>query len=111
MDSKEEFEIVHGGARGVDFLGDKYAKKELRFKLGNGIRKFPAQWSVYGKGAGMVRNKEMAEYATHLIAFWDGKSRGTKLMIDLAEEFELRVKVQNFTNNANENGQTLNLDN
>lgn len=70
-------EIVSGCARGVDLLGEKYAK------LNNlSIKKFPANWNEYGKLAGPIRNRQMAEYADSLIAIWDGKSKGTKNMID-----------------------------
>ena len=42
------------------------------------IAEFPADWEKHGRGAGFVRNKQMAEYATHLLAFWDGKSKGNR---------------------------------
>ncbi len=71
--------IVSGMAKGVDKLGEKYAKEN-----DIPIKQFPANWEEYGRTAGPIRNREMAEYATHLIAFWDGKSKGTKNMIDLA---------------------------
>jgi len=47
-----------------------------------------------GKAAGFIRNAEMAEYADALIAFWDGRSKGTKHMIDLAKKHGLKVKIQ-----------------
>lgn len=74
-------ELVCGGAQGVDLLGKKYAEKH-----GIPVKMFPADWDTHGKAAGYLRNKEMAEYATHLIAIWDGESRGTKMMIDLAKK-------------------------
>ncbi len=84
----ENIEIVSGGARGADYLGEKYASEnKLKLKI------FPADWIKYGRGAGFVRNKQMAEYADALIAFWDGKSSGTKMMIELAKEMNLKVKV------------------
>tara|TARA_Y100000592_G_C5284360_1_gene227777 strand:- start:66 stop:425 length:360 start_codon:yes stop_codon:yes gene_type:complete len=83
-----DVEIVSGGARGADKFGEDFAKT---FNLP--LRVFPADWDRYGKSAGYRRNAEMAEYATHLIAFWDGSSRGTKHMIDLADQKELKVKV------------------
>ncbi|WP_197026348.1 hypothetical protein [Polaribacter sp. Hel_I_88] len=55
--------------------------------------RFPAEWNKFGKAAGPVRNKEMAIYADALIAFWDGKSRGTKNMIQLAKQNGLLLKV------------------
>jgi hypothetical protein len=42
---------------------------------------FPADWNKFGKSAGHVRNQAMADYADILLAFWDGKSTGTKSMI------------------------------
>ena len=80
--------IVSGGARGADLLGENYAK-ERNYKL---VR-FPAAWSTYGKSAGVLRNAEMAKYADSLIAFWDGKSKGTSSMINLAEKEGLKVYV------------------
>ena len=59
--------------------------------------KFPADWKTYGKTAGPIRNKQMAEFASQqtgmLIAFWDGKSRGTGSMIRLAKEYGLEVHI------------------
>ena len=43
-------------------------------------------WNVYGKSAGYRRNVEMGLYGDALIAFWDGFSKGTRLMIDIAKE-------------------------
>lgn len=87
-------EIVPDGARGADKLGEKFAK---RFNYP--LKVFPANWDKYGKRAGYLRNKEMAEYASPdgmLIAFWDGKSRGTRLMIDLANKYNLEIHVINY---------------
>lgn len=85
---KNEIEIVSGTANGADKLGERYAKEK-----GYPIKQFPANWDKYGKSAGYKRNEEMAKYADGLIAFWDGKSKGTKHMIDLAKQYELKVKV------------------
>ena len=86
-----EIEIVSGTANGADKLGEKYANEK-----GYKIKKFPADWDKYGKSAGYKRNEEMAKYADSLIAFWDGKSKGTKHMIDLAKRYSLNVKVVIF---------------
>jgi hypothetical protein len=83
-----EIEIVSGTARGADKLGEHYASLK-----GHSVAKFPADWDKHGKAAGYVRNKEMAEYADVLIAFWDGESRGTKHMIDLATAKDLKVHI------------------
>jgi len=85
---KTELEIVSGTAKGADTLGEKYA-------IANGfkIKRFPANWQQYGKKAGPLRNEKMAKYATHCVVFWDGVSRGTKSMINLAERHQLDLKV------------------
>lgn len=88
-------EIVCGKAKGADTLGKQFGK-EYGFK----IKYFPANWDLYGKSAGYRRNDEMAIYAKEdngiLIAFWDGKSKGTKHMIDLANKHGLRVFIINY---------------
>ena len=88
-----QFEIISGHARGADAGGEHFAKEyEIKLKI------FPADWDKYGKSAGYRRNAEMAKYAVEgkekgvigvLIAFWDGKSKGTKSMIDLAKRYGL----------------------
>lgn len=91
LQNQINIEIVSGGARGADTLGEKYAKeRNYRLKL------FPAAWSKFGRSAGVIRNAEMAKYATILIAFWDGKSRGTRSMINLAEKEGLKVYVHYY---------------
>jgi hypothetical protein len=74
-------EIVSGGARGVDRLGERIAKE---WNLP--VTKFIPGWDEFGKRAGYLRNAEMAKYADGLIAVWDGQSKGTKHMIDLMLE-------------------------
>lgn len=81
-------EVVSGKARGVDTLGERFAKE---FELP--IKEFPADWNKYGKSAGPIRNKEMASYAEACICVWDGKSKGTKNMIQLAEKYNLKLYV------------------
>lgn len=80
----KDVEIVCGMARGADTLGEK---------CGYDIKYFPAKWSLFGKSAGYKRNEQMAKYADMLIAFWDGKSRGTGHMIDLARKYNLIIHV------------------
>lgn len=82
-------EVVSGTADGVDRIGELWAKiHEIP------VRRFPAQWNTWGKSAGYLRNCEMADNADALIAIWDGKSRGTQNMIDIARRKGLRVHVQ-----------------
>jgi hypothetical protein len=81
-------EVVSGNAWGVDRLGEEYAKaSNLRLKV------FPADWVTFGRSAGPRRNKQMADYADALIAVWDGKSRGTKNMIETMERLGKPVYV------------------
>lgn len=101
---KSDIIIVEGGALGADRVGRNYAiDRGLAFKT------FDADWDnidvigavvrvnrkgkKYNAKAGHDRNQEMAEAATHLIAFWDGKSTGTKDMITRAEIMGLKIKV------------------
>ncbi|MGL5923783.1 DUF2493 domain-containing protein [Chroococcidiopsis sp.] len=73
-----DVEIVSGTARGADQLGERYAKEK-----GFPVKLYPAEWDMYGKSAGYIRNEKMAKYVSHAVIFWDGKSKGTKHMIDL----------------------------
>lgn len=84
----DDIEVVCGMARGADALGDLYASKK-----NYSVRYFPAEWEEYGKSAGYKRNEQMAQNADALVAFWDGKSRGTKHMIDIARRYNLKVRV------------------
>lgn len=85
---QKDIEIVSGTANGADRLGERYAKIK-KYQL----KQFPANWDKYGKSAGYKRNEEMAIYADCLIAFWDGESKGTKHMIDLANKQGLKVRI------------------
>lgn len=76
------------GQGGADLLGKKWA-----ILNGVPIKNFPADWDKYGKAAGPIRNAQMAEYADYLIAFWDGKSRGTKNMIETMINLGLHGEV------------------
>lgn len=57
------------------------------------IKRFPADWKAFGKSAGFIRNRLMAEYADALIAVWDGQSRGTQHMIATAKAVGIKVYV------------------
>jgi len=85
-------EVVCGGAKGADTLGRLWAKQN-----NIDVKMFPANWNKFGKSAGYKRNVEMAEYADALIALWDGKSRGTKHMIDIAKRQGLTVEIYKLT--------------
>ena len=91
LKDKLNVQIVSGTCYGADLLGEKYANKH---KLD--IKRFPADWNKYGKSAGYIRNKEMANYADACIVFWDGISRGTMHMINLAKDKGLKLEIVLF---------------
>jgi hypothetical protein len=70
-------ELVSGTAIGVDRLGEQWARTRSI-----PITEMSADWNQYGKRAGPARNKAMAEYADAAVIIWDGKSDGTRNMID-----------------------------
>ena len=85
---KDQIEIVSGTSAGADKLGEQYA-----ISNNLGLKRFPADWKKYNKKAGPIRNEEMAQYATHCVCFWDGKSKGTANMIELANQYNLVLRV------------------
>lgn len=80
--------VISGAARGVDQLGARWAKDHALPLL-----RMPAQWDTYGRSAGSRRNDAMAGVADALIAIWDGRSPGTRHMIETARRRGLRVFV------------------
>lgn len=87
----EQVSIVSGMARGADRLAVEFADRE-----NVQLHEFPAQWDTYGKAAGYRRNVDMANASQGLLAYWDGRSRGTKHMIDIARSKGLRVWVKEY---------------
>ena len=86
-----EVTIISGMAKGADTLGHRYAKSR-----NIEVIEMPAEWSKYGKSAGYKRNEEMARIATHCVCFWDGESRGTMHMINLAKQYELGLRIYKY---------------
>ncbi len=83
--------VLSGGALGADRLGERWARAN-----GVTLEKYPvsrADWEELGKRAGYVRNEKMAQNAEALIALWDGESKGTNHMIDIASKEGLVVFV------------------
>ncbi len=77
-----DVDIVSGGARGADEMGEMFSREVLEKEPDI----YPADWDRYGKSAGYIRNEEMACVCTHAVVFWDGKSKGTKNMLQLLAE-------------------------
>lgn len=87
----DEITVVCGQAKGVDTLGEQYAKEK-----GYTVSYYPADWKQYGKRAGYLRNEQMAQNADALAAFWNGESKGTKHMIDVAKRYGLKVRIKRY---------------
>ena len=85
-------EVVSGGARGVDRLGEKWAKEN-----GVAVKQFFPDWETHGKKAGFLRNADMIDYVENggcVIAIWDGVSRGTQHTIGLARKYKIPLFVK-----------------
>ena len=80
--------IVSGGAKGADTFAREFAiKKGIRL-----IEHLP-DYNKYGRAAPLVRNKLIIDDCDKVLAFWDGKSRGTKQTLDYAESKGKPVKI------------------
>jgi len=78
----EEVEVITGGARGADASGARWA---AAYRHESTVMQ--AEWDKYGKRAGYIRNVAMADYGPDAaIIFWDGESRGTKMMVGILTE-------------------------
>ena len=81
--------IIQGEAKGADACG-KLAAQVLGLKC----ESYPADWARHGRAAGPIRNKLMLDTGIDLVlAFWDGKSNGTRNMMSLARKADVEVKV------------------
>ena len=80
--------IVSGGAKGADTLAERYARE-----IDVDCIVFKPDWKRYGRAAGPKRNKQLVEASDLIIAFWDGKSRGTKHMINTMKNLDGQVRV------------------
>lgn len=84
-------EIISGGARGVDTSARNYARS-------NGIKltEFLPEYETYGRSAPLKRNLTIIENADLVMAFWDGKSRGTKFVIDNCNRRKIPLVIHNM---------------
>ena len=85
-------EIVSGGARGIDACAKNYA-------LSHGLKltEFLPEYGKYGRGAPLRRNITIIEYADLVLAFWDGRSRGTKFVIDNCKKRNIPVVIHQLS--------------
>lgn len=88
--SREPTMILSGAHwEGVDVCGERWATNR-----GLPLSRYPARWRVNGrrdKGAGVKRNRQMAELADALILIWTGDSRGSRNMKHEAESRGLEI--------------------
>ena len=92
LKNKGEVEIIVGGAKGADTLGEMYANmRDIP------VRKFLPDWSKYGKAAGRRRNEVMGLEADACVCFWDGSSAGTAYMIQVAQRNALILHIVEHT--------------
>jgi len=82
--------IISGGARGADSLARRYAEE-------NGITftEYKPDWKL-GRGAGIIRNRQIVTDCDVLIAFWDGRSRGTISSIEIAHKQRKTVHIVSY---------------
>lgn len=84
-------DIVSGGARGADRLGERFAKE-----FHENLIVFKADWDKYGKRAGFIRNVDIIKTCDKCVCFWDGDSNGTKHDIDLCKEMDKPCLICKF---------------
>lgn len=81
-------EIISGGAKGVDTSAREYAERR-----GVPLTEFFPDYRRYGKAAPLQRNIAILNRADMVLAFWDGKSRGTKFVIDECAKRGVSVQI------------------
>ena len=85
---EETTEIISGGARGVDACAREYALRH-----GLKLTEYLPEYSRYGRGAPLKRDITIIINADLVLAFWDGRSRGTKYVIDSCKKRNIPIKI------------------
>jgi len=83
--------LISGGAKGADQMAEEYAVLN-----GITVEQHKPDYKKYGRAAPIVRNKDMVELSDSVIAFWDGKSKGTKSTIDYSKKLNKIIKIVIF---------------
>lgn len=84
--------ILSGHAKGADQLGERWCRENLiAYQVWR-----PEYRDEHDREAPLRRNSDMVASATHLVAFWDGASRGTADVVAKAHKAGLKVKVIRF---------------
>lgn len=80
--------VLHGGAMGADTLADDFCKlNNIQTEI------YKPQYEIWGKDAPLIRNTEMVKKCDVVIAFWNGKSKGTKYTIDKADRYNKKTYI------------------
>ena len=85
---EEVTEIISGGARGIDMDARTYALQH-----GIQLTEIRPEYKRYGRAAPLYRNIEIIERAELVIAFWDGRSRGTRFVVEACKKRGVPVQV------------------
>lgn len=87
-ETRESVVLITGGCRGPDTIAEEWA-----IDRGVEVEVVRAKWLIEGRAAGPKRNARMIKLSDRLISFWDGKSRGTKGTIELANIKKIPVTI------------------
>ena len=91
------FILISGGAKGADTLAEQFAARHsIGFKV------YRPDYVSFGKSATYVRNKKIVDESDLIIAFWDGKSKGTKMTIEIARRESKPYKIFYFNKRRKE---------
>lgn len=88
LDEYKPFILVSGGAKGTDALSERYADDRGYQKL-----IFKPDRKKYARGAYHRRNQAIINEADEMVAFWNGRSKGTSHTISLAEKRGIPIRV------------------
>ena len=103
MDMKPLFRVIIAGSRSFSDMelmrskcdailkGEQYASER-----GYQVHRYAAKWDELGRRAGYVRNQLMMDNADAVIVFWDGVSKGSRHMMDIAEAAKAPLRVVRF---------------
>lgn len=80
--------IVTGGAQGVDAAAECCARRR-----GIPLLIFTPNYARYGRRAPLVRNEAVVQAADWVLAFWDGRSRGTAYTLRYARQQGVPVEI------------------
>ena len=81
-------EIISGGAMGIDACAREYANSH-----GIKLTEFLPEYEKFGRSAPLKRNITIIENAELVLAFWDGKSHGTKFVIENCKRLGVKARV------------------